>query len=126
METELRRLDGVDKISISIAQQKFEVTYKPGAAFRPAEIRAAVGKAGVKVLRFRISARGRIQEEAGKRFFLAGEEKFLLSAAPKIPDGLLSIEGSVDDAGAPLQLKILKFNAVKQPHAANAGASNGG
>jgi hypothetical protein len=127
METALRRLDGVDRITISIAQQKFELTYKPGASFRPAEIRSAVGKAGVKVLRFRISARGRIQEEAGKRFFLAGEEKFLLSDAPKIPDGSLSIEAIVDDAGTPLQLKVVKFNATKQqPHAVNAGARAGG
>jgi hypothetical protein len=108
METELRRLDGVDKISISISQQKFDVTFKPGAAFRPAAIRAAVGKAGVKVVRLRIIANGRVQDEAGKRFFLAGADRFLLTGADKLPGGALSIEGVVDDHGAPLRLQIVK------------------
>ena len=31
MEIALRRLEGVDKISISISEQRFQVTYKSGA-----------------------------------------------------------------------------------------------
>jgi len=108
METALRRLEGVDKISISVSEQKFQVTLKPGATFHPADIRAAVGKAGVKVVRFRIDARGRVQEEGGKRYFLAGEDKFLLAGTAKFPDGSVSIEGTVDDAAAPWELKIIK------------------
>jgi|SRR3954468_24967379 hypothetical protein len=124
METALRRLEGVDRISISVAEQKFEVTYKPGAVFRPAELRAAVGKAGVKVVRFRISARGRVQEEGGKRFFLAGDDKFLLASAPKISlDRPLSIEGSVDDAAAPWQLRIFKSKPLPSQAAVR---TNGG
>jgi hypothetical protein len=108
METALRRLDGVDKISISVSEQKFQVTLKPGAAFNPADIRAAVGKAGVKVVRFRIDARGRVEEQGGKRYFFAGEDKFLVAAPAKMADGPVAIEGTVDDAAAPWQLKILK------------------
>jgi len=48
MEIALRRLDGVDKISISISEQRFQVTYKSGASFHPRDIRDAVGKAGVE------------------------------------------------------------------------------
>ena len=112
METALRRLEGVDKISISVSEQKFQVTLKPGAAFRPADIRAAVGKAGVKVVRFRIEARGRIEEQGGKRYFLAGDDKFLVAVPGKLADGPVSIEGTVDDAAAPGQLKILKARPV--------------
>jgi hypothetical protein len=123
METELRRLDGVDKISISISQQKFEVTFKPGAAFRPAAIRAAVGKAGVKVVRLRINAHGRIQDEGGKRWFVAGDDKFLLIGAQKFPENPLSIEGVVDDRAALPQLQILKS---KPPPSQTVRKTNGG
>jgi hypothetical protein len=109
METALRRLDGVDKISISISQQRFQVTYKPGASFQPREIRDAVAEAEVEVVRFRISARGRVDEEKGERFFVAGKEKFLLVADSKVPfEGPVSIEGIVDDSAAPLRLKVLQ------------------
>jgi hypothetical protein len=114
METALRQLEGVDKISISMTEQNFEVTYKPGAVFQPSDIRAAVGKAGVEVLRFRISARGRVEEQEGKRFFLAGKEKFLLAGSPKIPsDSPVSIEGTVDDSAEPLQLEVLELKPLK-------------
>src|SRR2546425_6012006 len=82
MEIALRRLDGVDKISISVSEQRFQVTYKSGASFQPRDIRDAVGKAGVEVVRFRIIARGRVHEEGGKRFFVASKDKFLLVASP--------------------------------------------
>jgi len=123
METALRRLDGVDKISISVSEQKFQVTLKRGSAFHPSDIRAAVGKAGVKVVRFRIDARGRVQEEDGKRYFLAGDDKFLVVAPAKIPDGPLAIEGTVDDTAAPWQLKILKSKPLPPQTAAK---RNGG
>src|ERR1043166_5302430 len=108
METALRRLEGVDKISISVSEQKFQVTLKPGAAFHPAEIRAAVGKAGVKVVRFRVSARGRVEERGGRRYFPAGKDKSLVAGRGKIADGPVAIGGPVDDAAAPWQLKIIE------------------
>ena len=114
MEIALRRLDGVDKISISVSEQRFQVTYKSGASFQPRDIRDAVGKAGVEVVRFRIIARGRVHEEGGKRFFVAGKDKFLLVASPKIlSEGSFSIEGTVDDSAEPLQLKVLQFKPFK-------------
>jgi copper chaperone CopZ len=114
MEIALRRLDGVDKIWISISEQRFQVTYKAGASFQPQDIRGAVAKAGVEVLRFRITARGRVHEEAGKQFLVAGKDKFLLVASPKMPSkGSISIEGTVDDSAEPLQLQISQFKPLK-------------
>src|SRR5439155_6898822 len=78
MEIALRRLDGVDKISISVSEQRFQVTYKSGASFQLELMRDAEGKAGVEVVRFRIIARGRDHDEGGKGFFLARLDKFLL------------------------------------------------
>ena len=114
MEIALRRLEGVDKISISISEQRFQVTYKSGASFRPWDIRNAVAKAGVEVVRFRITARGRVHEEGGKDFLVAGKDKFLLVASPKMPSiGSISIEGTVDDSAGPLQLQISQFKLLK-------------
>ena len=114
MEIALRRLEGVDKISISISEQRFQLTYKSGASFRPSDIRDAVAQAEVEVVRFRITARGRIHEESGKRFFVAGKDKFLLVASPKIPtEGVVSIDGDVDDFTEPLQLKVWQFKSLK-------------
>src|ERR1044072_2463079 len=108
MENTPRRLGGAEKISISVMEPKLHVTLMHGPASHPAEIRAAVGKAGVKVVRFRISARGRVEAHGGKRYFLAGEDKFLVAGPGKIADGPVVIEGPVDDAAAPWQLKIIE------------------
>jgi len=114
MEIALRRLEGVDKISISISEQRFQVTYKPGASFQPSQIRKAVAEAEVKVVRFRISARGRVHEQVGKRFFVAGKDKFLLMGSPEISsEDPISVEGTVDDSAEPLQLKLLQFKSLK-------------
>jgi hypothetical protein len=114
MEIALRRLEGVDKISISMSEQRFQVTYKSGASFQPWNIRDAVAKADVEVVRFRITARGRVREIGGKRFFVGGKDKFLLVASPQIPsEGAILIEGTVDDSAAPLQLKVLQFKSLK-------------
>jgi hypothetical protein len=114
MEIALRRLDGVDKISISISEQRFQVTYKSAASFQPWDIREAVAKAEVAVVRFQIIARGHVHEEAGKRFFVAGKNKFLLPASAKIPsESAISIEGTVDDSAEPFRLQISQFKPLK-------------
>jgi hypothetical protein len=114
MEIALRRLDGVNKIHISIRDQRFEITYKPGATFQPEDIREAVARAEVDVLRFRINARGRVHEEGGNRIFIAGKDNFLLVDSPKIPsERPISIEGTVDDFAAPLRLTIVQFKPLK-------------
>lgn len=114
MEVALRRLEGVDKIAISISAQRFQVTYKNGASFRPEQIRAAVARADVAVVRFRVSARGRVQQENGKSFFVAGKDRFSLAPAPKIPAGRpLFIEGAVDDSTAPPRLTVSQFKPIR-------------
>src|ERR1041385_1991790 len=77
-EVYLRQLGGVDQIKISLSQEAIMVAYKPGAAFRPKDIRQALKKTDVGVTQFQISVRGRLQDQGGKRFFVAGKEKFVL------------------------------------------------
>jgi len=115
MEIALRRLEGVDKISISIPNQTFEVTYKPGSSFRPWDLRDAVAKAEVDVVRFTISARGQVKVENSQRYFLAGKDKFLLQGPSRVPVGVpLSVVGTVDDTKEPFQLRIRDFQPLKK------------
>src|SRR5438552_16195617 len=84
-EIYLRRLAGIDTIKISLTNEAVMVSYKPGALFQPKDLRDALKKTDVGVLQFQISARGRVQEQGGTRFFVAGRERFVLTAAPVVP-----------------------------------------
>src|SRR5437870_2389423 len=75
-EIYLRKLAGIDTIKISLTTEAILVSYKPGALFQPKDLRDALKKTDVGVLQFQISARGRVQEQGGTRFFVAGRERF--------------------------------------------------
>src|SRR5213080_3333289 len=77
-EVYLRRLPEIDKIAISLSKESVMVSYKPGAAFRPKDLRDALQKTEVGIVQLQISARGRLQREGGKQFFIAGKDKFAL------------------------------------------------
>lgn len=113
-----KRLEGVDKVTISLSQEAIMLTYKPGATFDPAAIRRILKSLEVGVVQFQINARGRVQEQGGKRFFVAGKNKFVLAAAgnaPAIPLSTpVSIEAILNDRLDPMELKILNFKALKQ------------
>ena len=117
-EIYLKRLESVDKVTISMANEAVMVSYKPGATFHPSDLRDALKKTEVGVAQFQISARGRVQEQGGKRFFVAGKDRFLLVASPTSPeipvDSPVSIEGVVNDKPALMELKILTFKGLKQ------------
>ena len=116
-EIYLKRLESIDKVTISMANEAVMVSYKPGATFRPSDLRDVLKKTEVGVVQFQISARGRVQEQGGKRIFVAGKDKFILVASPtspKIPaDSPLSVEGIVNDKPAPMELEILTFKVLK-------------
>ncbi len=110
MEVALRRLEGVDKVAISIQRQQFVVLYKPGTSFHPKDLRAAVGEAEVGVTQFHIQARGRVQTEAGKQVFVAGKDRFVLKDSPKVPlDTDLEVGADVNDAVTPMEIKVFDF-----------------
>src|SRR3989475_9098175 len=71
----LKRLPSIDKINISLKNEAVLVSYKPGASFQPKELREVFQKTDVSVTQMQISAQGRIQEQAGKWFFVAGKDK---------------------------------------------------
>src|SRR3989454_9519099 len=108
-EIYLRRLPSIDKINISLKNEAVLVSYKPGSAFQPKDLREIFQKTDVTVTQMQISARGRVQEQTGKRFFIAGKDKFLLVSAAntvQVPsDTPLSIEAVVNDRSNPMELR---------------------
>ncbi len=114
-EIYLRQLGGIDKIKISLSSEAIMVSYKPGAVFQPKEIRDALKKTDVGVTQFQISARGRVQEQNGKRVFVAGKDKFvLIPTAHQLPtDVPIVIEATLNDSVNPMELKVMTFTPAK-------------
>ena len=114
----LRRLPSIDKISISRKNEAVMVSYKPGATFQPKDLREALQKTDVGITQLQISARGRVQEQAGKRFFIAGKDRFLLVSAPNTPqlpsNTPILIEAVVNDRTDPMELRIMTYKPLQQ------------
>jgi len=116
-EVQLRRIAGVDKVTISKSTEVVIVTYKPGALFLPEEIRKVLEPLKVGIAQFQVSARGHVQDQGGKRFFVAGRDRFVLTAAanaPKPPSGTpVLIEAILNDKLNPMELRVLSFKPVQ-------------
>jgi copper chaperone CopZ len=116
-EIYFKRLPGVDKVTISLSKEAILLTYKPGATFDPQAIRKVLEPLEVGVVQFQISAQGRIQEQGGKRFLMAGKDKFAVAAAanaPAIPlDTSILVEAILNDHLDPMEVKILNFKPLK-------------
>ncbi|HYR92187.1 MAG TPA: heavy-metal-associated domain-containing protein [Terriglobia bacterium] len=112
----LKRLPSIDKINISLKNEAVMVSYKPGTTFQPKDLREALQKSDVAVTQLQITARGRVQEQAGKRFFIAGKDKFALVSAANTPpppsDTPVSIEAVVNDRTDPIELRIMTYKPV--------------
>jgi hypothetical protein len=114
MEITLRRLEGVDKVAISIEKQLFAVTYEEGTRFQPEALREAVAAADVEVVRFHVAARGRVEESQGRRFFVAGEDRFVLVDSPQIPAGVpLEIMATVNDSTIPMEVTVDDYKLLE-------------
>ena len=116
MEIALKRLEGVDQVAISMERQQFAVTYKGSAGFVPQDLRTAGAQTSVSVVRFQIQARGRVQAQGDKQFFVAGKDRFLLVNPPKMPaDQTLLVGGEIlKDSTRPMELKVVDFRPVSQ------------
>src|SRR3989475_7653784 len=114
----LKRLPSIDKITISLKNEAVMVSYKPGSTFQPKDLREALQKTDVTVTQMQISARGQVQEQAGKRFFISGKNKFALVSAAHGPHPSshtpVMIEAVVNDKTDPMELRIMTFKPLKQ------------
>ena len=112
----LRRLPSIDKVNISLKNEAVMVSYKPGSSFQPKDLRDVFSKTDVAVTQMQISARGRVEEQAGKRFFIAGKDKFLLISAantPQVPlNTPVTVEAVVNDRANPMELRVMTVNPI--------------
>jgi hypothetical protein len=87
------------------------LTYKPGATFDPEAIRKVLEPLKVGVVQFQIGVRGQVLENSGKRFLIAGRDKFALMDAidsPAVPLKVpVRLEGILFDRATPWELKVL-------------------
>ena len=115
MEIALKRLDGVDKVAISIERQQFVVLYKPAASFQPDLLREAVGQTGVSVVRFHVQARGKVEKLASGGMLVSGKDRYALTADSKdVPIGQdIIVSGDIiNDSKSPYSLKVVDFKPV--------------
>jgi cation transport ATPase len=112
----LRRIPSIDKVNISLKNEAVMVSYKPGSSFQPKDLRDVFSKTDVAVIQMQISARGRVEEQAGKRFFIAGKDKFLLVSAPNSPqvsvNTPVTVEGVVNDRVNPMELRVMTVKPI--------------
>jgi len=115
-EVYFRRLAGVDQVRISLKTESIMLTYSPGATFDPKAIRKVLEPLKVGVVQFQIGARGQAVENGGKRFLIAGRDKFVLLDAidsPTVPLGIpVRVEGILFDRATPKELKVLTVKPI--------------
>lgn len=116
-EIYFRRVPGVDQVKISLRTEAIMLTYKPGAVFDPAAIRKILEPMKVGVVQFQIGARGQVEENGGKRIFVAGRDRFALLDAidsPEIPlKTEVRVEGILFDRSKPMELKVLTSSTIR-------------
>jgi hypothetical protein len=109
-----QRLEGVVDISISQSEQTVAVEFAYGrSVLSPAIFREALTNAGVEVLRFQIDACGAVEEAPGRRWFVAGANRFALDDDGETPIGSpVCVVGSLDDASTPYRFTPTTIQAV--------------
>jgi hypothetical protein len=116
-EINLRRIEGVEKVSISRSAEAVLISFGPDAAFRPKAIRDVFEPLKVEIRSFQISARGRVLQQGPRRAFVAGKDTFLIvdtPTGPKIPVGtpILVQAVLVNDRIAPMEIRIMAVGSL--------------
>jgi copper chaperone CopZ len=110
-EIYFHRLQGVDKVKISLSNEAILLTYKPGAKFDTQAIRRILEPLKVGVVQFQVGVHGLVHETGGKRILVAGQDQFILLDAidsPDVPVGVpIGIEGILYDRQTPVEIKVL-------------------
>ena len=118
-EINLRRIEGVDKVTISKSNESVMIAYSSGALFQPEKIREVLAPLFVQIEVFQVRARGIVRIQDGKRLFVAGKDRFVLAdaapGAPEVPSGIpVTIEATLDDKLDPMELTVLTVKTVAQ------------
>ena len=103
IEFALNKVEGVDRISVSMSKQMVAITFKEGARFTPDKYREAIAKAEVRVKAFNVTMRGMAEQDGEKTYFVSGQNRILMANRPSnVPLGTaVSITAVVDDSTQP-------------------------
>ena len=86
LDRSLRRVDGVAAVRVVLASQMATLRLKPGARVAPAQLRAAVDRAGQSLRAIELQVRGTLQRENG-RYTLHSptpQQAFAIRNSPKL------------------------------------------
>ena len=113
LEAALKSLESVYKYGISVEKQMFSVTYYSGEKFQPKDLHWAADKGETEILKFHVSATGKVHDEGDQQIFVAGEDRFVVMNPTKLPtDVNIGIMGVVDDTSNPMQIKPDDFKVL--------------
>lgn len=105
LEGALRMDESIYKYATSVAKQMFSVVYYSGEKFDPLALRKIANQGEAYVLKFHVSAVGKLEKDGDRRFFVAGENRFLVIGMEGVPPGVpIGVIGLVDDEVDPMTM----------------------
>ena len=113
-EINFRRMPGITEVRISLSEETVLLLYKADASLDVARIKDVLQPLGVGVTQLEITARGRLQEQEGKRYFVAGKNRFRVSGAARVPgDATVSIKGVITEPLERMELRQIAHSSSK-------------
>ncbi|HLH76324.1 MAG TPA: hypothetical protein VKV28_05890 [Candidatus Binataceae bacterium] len=111
LEQAARSQPGVGDVKISMSRQTVDMSYAKDAPLNFSALDQTLAGLNANVQRLRIVARGQVAGSAAKREFVAGKNRFLLTAAsPALPQGKpLIVTGLLEQGSGPMQLTVTQF-----------------
>jgi hypothetical protein len=94
VQQHLQRLDGVDKVEVSLLDGRVVILPKPGAALDPSLILKATYDSGVSVVEMGIAASGSLVESGGKLVFRPGAQQSFAVNPGEFAGRLSTLAGS--------------------------------
>jgi|GEM_PF-7089163 hypothetical protein len=111
LEHAARSQPGVGNVKISMSRQTVDMSYAADAPLNFSALDQTLAGLNANVQRLRIVARGHSEQTGGIREFVAGKNRFLLTAAsPALPQGKpLIVAGLLEQGSGPMQLTVTQF-----------------
>ena len=114
LDRSLRRVDGVTAVRVVLSAQVATVRLKPGAQVAPAQLHAAVDRAGQRLRRMELQVRGMLHRENGHYQLQsrAPAQQFAIRDDPKLEalgERTVRLRGRVVSADAPaVELEVIE------------------
>ena len=110
-EVQFRRMEGIERVAISLPKESITLYYKPGAGFSLPAIQSVLEPLKVQILRIRMTARGNVEDgPEDRKTLIAGRNRFLLrlprEAGNISPKEQLFLEGLLIGSGETMEYRV--------------------